>query len=151
MSQDHQCRREGCSLASKHFRLINGAPYCDVHYRQVLVERLHAAYERWTLKGELDPGDWKVISRTFAEFHGISGGSYLSLARIRDRAYDRRRIDGGFEFKITRHLNAFTDPGNMKPVVETWQADNASLVLTLVETRDWRPGDPDPQFSIRAS
>lgn len=57
MSQDHQCRQEGCSLASMHFQLINGAPYCGVHYQQILVERLHAAYGRWTREDRLSPDD----------------------------------------------------------------------------------------------
>lgn len=90
-----------------------------------------------------------MISRTYAEVFEISGDSYLSQVRIGDRAFNIHRVDGGCEFNITRHLKAFMDPGNMKRVVETWHADNSTLVLTLVGTRDWIEGDPDRGFSDR--
>ncbi len=151
MVEAYQCEQVGCSLVGKDFRLINGAPYCDAHYRQILVQRLHAAHERWTREDHLSEDDWKVISRTFAELHHTIGNSFLSRARLRDRAFDIRRVDGGFEFKITRHLNAFVNPAKMKRVIETWRANNSDLGLTLVGTRSWKEGDPDPRLRHEAN
>lgn len=143
MSPNSRCTKGGCSLSNAQFRRIDGAPYCDAHYREELIDRLHGAYDQWVRDDHLNDATWKVIARVFGELHENGGDSYQSHARIRDRAFDIRRVDGGFEFKITRHPLAHVDPANMRRVVQTWHADVDRLVLNLTTTRDWTPADPD--------
>ena len=72
--------------------------------------------------------------------------SYLSKARIHKRAYAFKKTPTGCTFRITRHPGGFQFGYDGKRVVQTWEVDLTSKTMTLLKTRPWKKGDPDPGF-----
>ena len=96
--------------ASKSAFIIQGVPYCPSHYFSAFEKHFLEEYKRWD--GETKPPEefLTIFSRYVSLIYGegaIPGA--LSRARIRDRAYNIRKTEGGLTFCIVRHLYAWTD------------------------------------------
>jgi hypothetical protein len=103
-----RCNWVGC--ASKSTFIIQDFAYCPVHYFPAFEKHFFEEYKRWD--GETKPP--KEFLRIFSRYVSFIYGEgaipcALSRARIRDRAYNIRKTEGGLTFCIVRHLYAWTD------------------------------------------
>ena len=85
-----------------------------------------------------------ILARLVEEEHWLTDGdSYLSKARIRDRGFEFLKTRDGCVFKITRHPGAWKNGYVERRIVQTWEADFATKTIRLLDSRDWKAGDPD--------
>lgn len=120
----------------------DGIMYCPTHYRELFFSTLAQEYEAWGCDSEPSKRFRSLLGRFCEEFCQLTGDSYLTLARIRDRGFNFQKNSKGCQFSITRHLNAWNDTKAMSRIVEIWAFDFASRVFSLVEKRPWERTDP---------
>jgi len=139
------CSKDGCD-ESGSFKLFNGRPLCEKHYDQALDSCLQELYSAW--EGDHDPSFKfkQMLGRVSQDQEWECNESYLSQARIRDRAFAFQKTVKGCAFKITRHPGAHKYGFVVKRIVQTWEADLTMKKLNLLDERPWKEGDPDIGF-----
>ena len=135
------CLVSGCGQFN--YQYLEGKPFCIDHYREKFMEVFMNEYEGWQVGAEPSKRMKYMLGRFQGELCFCSGGSYLSTARVRDRGFNFRKTEGGGEFSITRHLNAWNYKKKMKRVVESWRFEIEKYEFTLTKTRRWTKDDPD--------
>lgn len=101
-------------------------------------------YEEWETNSEPSKRFKYLLGRLYDEYSSQVGEGYLSAARIRDRGFDFMKTDGGCQFFITRHLNAWSSTlKGMKRSVECWDFVLLRREFIKRDSRDWKVGDPD--------
>ena len=144
MINQQTCAEPGCEVhVNAGVRNYKGWAYCEPHYWSALGREMNLEFALW-FPGQEAPARFKyLLGRISAEQNWeTAGDSYISSARIRDRAYRFTKTEQGCVFEITRHPGAFTHRFK-KPVVQTWEADLPQKQLRLLNTRPWRKSDPD--------
>ena len=141
--QDY-CSIKSCKNKDLADQFLNFERYCNEHYAQFIWEVYHKEYESWEYNAAV-PYDYKRWLGRLVEENFIStiGSSYLSTARIRDRAFNFIKTETGCTFEITRHLNAWEGTGKPKRIVELWTLNNENKTLELTSSRNFRKKDFD--------
>lgn len=80
-----------------------------------------------------------MMGRILEEEGWESDQSYLSAARIRDRAFNFSKTETGCEFETTRHPGAWNTVGTSKRVVQRWSLDFVEKTMALLGTREFDP------------
>ena len=70
------------------------------------------------------------------------GESFLSRARVRDRAVNYVKASPGVRFELTRHFHAWDGHRPMTRSVEIWSFDMEALEYHREKIREWAVGDP---------
>jgi hypothetical protein len=144
------CAESGCAIAADLCRTFNFQPYCGQHYFAAMNREFRGEFNKWQ-SGENPSARFKSLLARLVEEEGwlIEGDSYLSKARIRDRGFDFTKSRNRCVFKITRHPGAFQKGYVEKRIVQTWQADFSTKTIHLLDSRDWKSGDPDGRHPDR--
>lgn len=131
------CSYKACTEKVNESKHINGEIYCNDHYSKLLNNQLQNAYQSWKHDNEV-PRKFRVLLARISDEEGWDAeeDSYLSQARIRDRAYSFKKTSDGCEFKIERHLNAWSGKGQKRNVIERWRANIENKTLELLETEE---------------
>jgi hypothetical protein len=138
------CAESGCAIAATPGRTFNFQPYCGEHYFTAMNREFEGEFNKWQSDETPSARFKSLLARLVAEERWlIDGDSYLSKARIRDRGFDFTKSRNGCAFKITRHPGAFRNGYVAKRMVQTWQADFSTKTIHLLDSRDWKTGDPD--------
>ena len=112
-----RCNWVGC--ASKSAFIIQDFAYCPRHYFPAFEKHLLEEYKRWD--GETKPPKefLKIFSRSVSLIYGegaIPGA--LSRARIRDRAYNIRKTEGGLTFCVEQFFKFTIDETRLELLSE---------------------------------
>lgn len=134
-----KCSADNCGETGSV--LVDGIHYCFTHHNQVLFQRLDEHYELWDHEAEPPERFIYLLGRLCDSFE--QSGSYLSSARIRNRAFNWVKDKEGCRFEITRHHGAWGNSGFFKQVVQRWQVNMAERKLILLGERDFEEGDYD--------
>jgi hypothetical protein len=125
-------------------RLYNGAPHCEHHYQEVIFGDLGEAFHIWHPPNEPSRRFRYLLGRVVDEgWWKVSGDSYLTKARIRDRAFDVSKTERGCTFNIVRHPGAFKNGYVSRRITQKWDADMGGKCVTLISTREFQEGDVD--------
>ena len=140
------CSKDGCD-ESGSFKRFKYKPLCEKHYDHALDICLQELYGAWERDHDPSFKFKQMLGRVSSDqrWEYNNDESYLSYARIRNRAYAFEKTGNGCTFKITRHPGAHSvgyDPE--KRIVQTWEADLAMKNLNFLDERAWKEGDPDP-------
>lgn len=139
------CSAIGCSNKADAPNSFRGQPYCGKHYRDQIDQALQAAFEAWTIGTDPPSAFRSMLGRASEEQSWVKEGC-MSKARIRDRAYGFVKNEQGCTFQITRHPNAHVNGFVTDREVQTWEANLTLKTMVLLDTREWKIGDPDPGF-----
>jgi hypothetical protein len=132
------CQLKGCNTETNEHLLIDGKRYCRNHYNEVLDNQLMKSFQKWDENNDQALNEFKYYLGRLSDEQNwtAKGNSFLSQARIKDRAYDFEKTDDGCEFKIERHLNAWEGQGTQQNVVEHWEANIQEKVLRKLDVRE---------------
>ena len=136
-----KCRKPGCP-DRRPSMLYKGRAYCPEHYREMLEGEFCSLYGKWISYLQPEERLRSLMGRMLEEVWQEEGGM-LTKARIRDRAYNFRKMSETFTFEITRHPGAFKNGMVESRVVQSWRTDVTEGVVSFVSVRDWQPGDVD--------
>ena len=133
--------REPTPVLERRWR---GQLLCQKSYREALLGDFYREYSAWD-GGALPPVTFRVsLARVIAELAELRGESFLSRARVRDRAVNYAKVSPGVRFEITRHLHAFDGRHPMTRLVEIWSFNMEALRYHRESVREWSAmGDPE--------
>jgi hypothetical protein len=139
------CSAVGCNKQADAPNSFGGQRYCEEHYRDQIDLALRAAFEAWPIDTD-PPREFRNMLGRASEEQQWTNEGCMSKARIRDRAYGFVKTEQGCTFQITRHPYAHVNGFVTDREVQTWEANLALKTIVLLDTREWRIGDPDPNF-----
>jgi len=107
------------------------------------MDELFSEYEAWPSQSQPEKKFKMLLGRYYEEYGHLTGESYLSAARVRDRGFDFQKTDNGCTFSITRHLNAFNERKPIQLIVELWEVVLEAAEFKNIGERPWAKGDPE--------
>ena len=131
------CEWAGCGRQAGLGWDVDGKLYCGPHYFPGLERAFLEEYARWN--GASEPTDkFKNLFSRYAERLYPVGGmpDKLSRGRIEMRAAAWKKIQGGLEFSIERHLTTNRWSGPVKTVKQEWRFGLQTKDLLLVGQKD---------------
>jgi hypothetical protein len=135
------CSRSGCQETAK--ARWQGKLLCFREYSAALLDDFRLQYAAWDGAASPPIAFRVIFARVIAELAELCGESYLSRARVRDRAFNYAKVSAGVRFEIVRHRHAWDGRQPMTRVVECWEASIDAMEYTRSAVRALEAGDPE--------